>query len=62
MPSIDLPDEMHHNQLKSCSLLAAGSGDRSEKGIGGRKQELRIHKDSKRFTGTEKAEVGVFTV
>ena len=39
------------------NVLAAGSGDRSEKGIGGRKQELRIQKDSKRFTGTEKAEV-----
>jgi hypothetical protein len=39
-------------------LLAAGSGDRSETRIGGRKQELRIQEDSKRFTGTKEAEVG----
>jgi hypothetical protein len=38
-------------------LLAAGSGDRSETGIGGRKQELGIQEDSKRFIGTEEAEV-----
>jgi hypothetical protein len=34
-----------------------GSGDRSEIGIGGRKHELRIQEDNKRFTGTEEAEV-----
>jgi hypothetical protein len=39
------------------ALLAAGSGDRSETGIGGRKHELRIQEDNKRFTGTEEAEV-----
>jgi hypothetical protein len=38
-------------------LLAADSGDRSETGIGGRKQELGIQEDSKRFIGTEEAEV-----
>jgi hypothetical protein len=38
------------------ALLAAGSGDRSETGIGGRKHELRIQEDNKRFTGTEEAE------